>query len=188
MDNHLVKWNTGRLINAQLDNLIFFRGYKAINIELFEVYTELSEYASEHYRNIGRHNHNHHGYDEDTHTAWVEYLDKMLSFQLFVTSKEDNAEVGEIAKRAKVLFGNKDVAEAYCADLHILEQLNMLVEYSDSVRNLFNFILPLYNDNEVLKIETEFEIRSILEAKGLGTFEVPEHLIINKQIQNSEEL
>ena len=184
MDNHLVKWNTGRLIQKELDKLEFFYGYKGIHPDLYEIYTELVSYADG-FRNLPDFCNKSYGYDEDTYNAWVEHLDKMLEFQLLVTEKEENSETGEIATRAKEIFGNKDVAEAYCADLHILEQLNMLVDYSESVRNLFNYIVPLIEDKTLLP-ETEQEIRSILEAKSLGNFEVPEHLLINNQITNPE--
>ena len=177
MDNHLVKWNTARIIKAELDKLHFFRGYEGINKELYDVYQMISKYATG-YNDIASNHRNHFGYNEDTYSDWTSYLDKMLEFQLLVSAQEDNSEAGQIATRAKSLFGNKDVAEAYCANLQILNQLNMLVEYSNSVRNLFNYIVPLVKHGEVLTIETEQEIRQILEAKGLGDFQVPEDLLI----------
>tara|TARA_R110000764_G_scaffold220721_3_gene309007 strand:- start:651 stop:1193 length:543 start_codon:yes stop_codon:yes gene_type:complete len=177
MDSYLVKWNTGRLIKAELDKLSFFHGYKSVHPELHDIYTALVKY-SEGYNNVSANHRNNFGHNADSYDPWVAHLDKMLEFQLFVTSREDNAEAGEIATRAKGLFGNKDVAEAYCADLHVLDQLNMLVEYSESVRHLFNYIVPLTKHGENLTTETEQEIRLILEAKGLGDFKVPEELLI----------
>jgi len=179
MDNYLVKWNTARLITLELGKLKFFYGYKAINPELHEIYMYLKDYAKN-YNDITVYRHNNFGYDKEGYSSWIEYLDKMLEFQLFVISKEDNNEAGEIASRAKNLFGNKDVADAYCADLHILNQLNLLLEYSESVRNLFNYIVPLTKDLDGILIETEQELRQILDAKGLGDFQVPKELIITQ--------
>lgn len=190
MDNHLVKWNTGRLISLELSKLEFFIGYKGINLELYEVYSFLKDYANTNYNDVSTHQGRMFGYNEDVFKEWTVYLDKVLDFQLFVTSEEGNGEKGKIAERAKEVFGNKDVAEAYCADLHVLNQLNMLLEYSESVRDLFNYIVPLIGDRYGGTIsmtnETEQEIREVLEVKGLGDFQVPEHLIITQQVKNPE--
>ena len=83
------------------------------------------------------------------------------------------------------MFDNKHVAEAYSADLHILKQLDLLLEYSESVKNLFNFIEPLiklkqYFVNSEDRDLYEPEIRQVLETKGLDTFTVPEELLINQ--------
>ena len=186
MDNMLVKWNTGRIIEAELEKLMFFKGYKGINTELYDLYTHLVNYSSLNYNSLS-HNRDNFGFKGDAYISWVEHLDKMLEFQRFVISEEGNSEAGVIASRAKQVFGDSNVAEAYCADLHVLEQLEELLNYSESVRNLFNYVVPLVQENfysrnpALMQMETEQEIRLILEAKGLGDYEVPTHLLVTTQ-------
>jgi len=180
MDNHLIRWNTARIINTHCKQLEFFKGYKGIHSDLYDIYSSIMKYKEDNWSNIQSKFRSAHGYSETNFDDWLKYLDKMLEFQLLVAENEDNSEAGIISKRAKEIFGNKDVAEAHCVDIQILNQLDMLIEYSESVKNIFNFIVPLYNPNfSDITIELEQEIREILQAKGLGDFEVPEELLNN---------
>ena len=145
------------------------------------MYEELKKYSSLNYADLIRGSGDAFGVNGGAHEDFVTYLDKMTNFQRFVTSKEGNEEAGEIAIRAKSVFGDSNVAEAYCADLHMLDKLDMLLEYSESVRDLFNYIVPLITYNGIVTNETEQEIRLILEAKGLGDFKVPEHLLVTNE-------
>ena len=183
MSSYLVKWNTARLINKELHDLKFFNGYENIHKDLYDVYKSLVKYAGN-YSDIRQLAGNAYGVEKDIYEEWIEYLDKTLEFQKFVSEKDDNTDPKEIADRAKQVFDNKHVAEAYSADLHILKQLDLLLEYSESVKNLFNFIKPLIKLEQYLISDYrdlyEPEIRQILETKGLDTFTVPEELLINQ--------
>ena len=186
MDNALVKWNTGRLINKELDKLKFFAGYKTVHSDITEIYEHLCDYSHNNYRNLGSYESRHYGFNQVDHDALIDHLDKILEFQVFISEQEE-IEDNRISEKAKQLFGNENIAEAACVDLHKINQLNMLLEYSEPIRELFNYILPLTNEVDTLQPGTESEIREILEAKGLGTFQVPEHLLINTQ-ENLQEV
>lgn len=174
MDNHLIKWNTGRLIQEELSKLVFFEGYKGINLELYTIYKELYNYSKDNYNNMLGYN-DRHGFDKQIYSEWIEYLDKVLEFQRFLEEKED-LDKGIIATKAKEVFNNKDVGEAYVADLDKIKKLELLLEYSESIRDLFNFILPLYKPDHKMTPELEEQIKEILDNKGLSGFEVPADL------------
>ena len=176
MNSHIVKWNTGRLISKQLDNLKFFNNYKGIHLDLYELYIEIKTYANDGYYDINN-NSRYFGYNQETTEEWIAYLDKVLDFQRVVEEFKDTDQ-GIIAKKAIEVFDNKDVGQAYVADLQILKKLDLLLEYSESVRHLFNFILPLYDESKQVSPELEQEILEVLENKGLGGFEIPADLLV----------
>lgn len=183
MDNHLIKWNTGRLISPHLKDLLFFEGFKGINKDLFDLYEEVKVYSQQNYSDPASTHSRYFGFGEKAYGEWIEYLDKVLEFQKFVVDdkKEDK---GAVAKKALEVFDNKDVGEAYIADLQMLKKLETLLEYSESVRHLFNFIVPLYKPHAgSMTPELEAEILEVIENKGLSSFEIPADLLnVNQNV------
>jgi hypothetical protein len=172
----LVKWNTGRKIYDNIRELAFFKGYHSIHPELTEIYNHLYTYMNNNYKHINR---NVYGYDEEGYEDWITYLDNVTKFQRYVRNHEDDAS-DEISKRAVELFGNKNVVGAVGMEIKEIDRLNLLLDYAENVRYLFNYLVPLTNpDSQTLMPQTEQEIRAVLDSKGLGKFQVPDELLVN---------
>jgi len=180
MDNHLIRWNTARIIHKELGRLDFFKGYQPIDAELYDLYKEVTEYCTAHYAKIEGNYGSNYGYKADIYNEWLEYLDKLLEFQQYIAGADDVDKETKISDKAVELFDNKDVANVQFADLTMLNKLDILLEYSDAVVAIFNHIRPLVQSQDYpMNNDLESEIRQIIDSKGLGTFKIPDELLSN---------
>ena len=169
MDNRLIRWNTGRVINASMEKLAFFKNYELVNKELYDMYKHLSDYTKANYDgNAGV------GYG-DMYKNLTKHLDNMIDFQLMVESDDKSIDLG---KEATERFQNAHVRSAVSVDSQQVARLNLLLEYSKSIRILFNNLVPLTDEKQVVSIEFSNEISEILQNKGLDHFTIPEELLI----------
>ena len=170
MDNRLVRWNTARVISAQLDNLQFFKNYELVNKELYDVYKHLRSYVSNNYSGNARIAHG-----SDLYTSLTTHLDNMIDFQLMVESADKSIDLG---KEATERFQNAHVRSAQSVDSEEIARLNLLLEYSKSIRLLFNSLVPLTDETKTVSMEFTREIDEILMNKGLDHFTIPKELLI----------
>ena len=174
MDNRLIRWNTGRVINASMEKLAFFKNYELVNKELYDMYKHLSDYTKANYDgNAGI------AYG-DMYQNLTKHLDNMIDFQLMVESDDKSIDLG---KEATERFQNANVRSAQSVDSQQIARLNLLLEYSKSIRLLFNNIVPLLKKDVDLKLELVSELTEILMNKGLDNFEIPEDLLIKPVTQ-----
>jgi len=183
MSKYLIQWNTARIINKSLNDIKFMKGYEGINTDIYVLYKEITLYHSEHYAELLTSYGNRFGFEKDIYEEWVSHLDSLVELQRLI--KESN-DTDAISKKAIELFDNKDVTSINFVDLEILNKLEILLDYSEPIRNLFNFIVPLIKpkDNDI-PYELEQELREILNQKGLGSFKIPDLSNNNQSLQLS---
>tara|TARA_R110000765_G_scaffold26628_4_gene64906 strand:- start:225 stop:779 length:555 start_codon:yes stop_codon:yes gene_type:complete len=175
MDSRLIRWNTGRVISSQLSNLGFLTNYELVNKELADIYNSLYDYASRNYNGRGGIS-----YGSDLYSDLTKHLDNMIDFQLIVESDDKSIDLG---KEATERFQNANVRSTQSVDSQQIARLNLLLEYSKSIRLLFNNVVPLLKKDGDLKLELVSELTEILMNKGLDNFEIPEDLLIKPVTQ-----
>lgn len=180
MSNRLIRWNTGRLINRELYHLKFFSNYEMINKDLFDMYKHIEKYAYDNYNGRASIRHN-----EELYDSLVQHLDNMIDFQNLVDSQDPSI---NLAEEAKSRFDNKHVRSTEALERQEIKRLNLLLEYSESVRNLFNDSLSLTNYHEKMSTGLISEIEEVLLNKGLDNFDIPDELLINNQIKVDQEV
>jgi hypothetical protein len=174
MDNKLVKWNTGRLIDKELNSLKFFENYEIINKDLYDMYWHLVKYKRSNYNGNAAIN-----YGSDLYDSLIQHLDNMVTFQKLVDSGDPTV---NLAEEAKARFDNKDVRNTLAIDRQEIARLELLLEYASSVRFLFNNVLPLINRSETVSLELSNELEEVLRNKGLDNFAIPEELLISQTV------
>lgn len=183
MNEHLVKWNTSRVIDEKLHTLDFMRGYKGIHPDVYEMYAEIVAYHKSNHVNLHQNYNGAYGLDKEVVGGWITHLDGLLDFQRYIVESTEENKDAEIARRAKDLFSDSGVADIQFVDLYMLDKFNMLLEYAEPIKTLLNSMEILTEENNhrrpVMTSELETEIREVLEHKGLGAFKIPEHLLNN---------
>lgn len=171
MDNRLIKWNTGRIIKNQLDELEFFENYSLINKELYDIYIHLKEYAKNNYNGNAGIYHN-----GELYESLVAHLDNMVEFQKMVESNDPTI---DLAKEAKSRFDNENVRSTKSVNTEEIARLELLLEYAKPVRILFNNLVSLTDEHYHMSAELVDEIQEVVLNKGLDHFDIPDELLIN---------
>lgn len=171
MDNKLVKWNTARLIYRQSHKLEFFKNFRSINKDLYDIYKHLMKYKDSNYNGTANINYNSELYDE-----LIEHLDNMVEFQKLV---ESNNSTIDLSKEAKERFSNEHVRCTVSVDLVEIARLELLLEYAQPVGILFNNLVSLTDIYES-SLDEDFanEVREVILNKGLDNFNIPNELLI----------
>lgn len=166
MDYRLTKWHTANLINEVIDNdLQFFNNYSGINAEMAEIYKELKEYRDKYYTNYNRHSY---GADYII-KEHMPFFDKLLEMQLYVQGNPEDDK--GILKMSKELFGIPDVKNAIAMEQEVYDKLQILIEYAEPVKDLFNNVNNLVNkgpSSAEITMQQEGLIKQILEANKLS--------------------
>lgn len=174
MSNRLIEWNTGRLIAAQLNKLKFLQNYEAINKDLYDMYVHIKDYADSAYNGKASIS-----YNNDLYDSLVKHLDNMVEFQRMVDSKDESL---DLAKEAKERFDNEHVRSAVSIDRLEIARLELLLEYAEPIRILFNNLLSLVESTARVPSELVAEIQEVLLNKGLDHFDIPDELLITNTV------
>ena len=172
MSRELIEWTTAKYIRENLDKLKFMRNYKLFNQEIAELYKEVKDYSIQKYADDFRDFTSKYPSGETFITSLLNYIGKITEFQLFVRDHKDDSSA--IQQKSKELFGIETVTESVGYNLEMYDKMQILLNYAEPVKALFNHI-DLLKDIKNLDIEadTESMIKDILEAKGLTTFKIP---------------
>ena len=166
MDYRLTKWHTANLINEVIDDdLQFFNNYSGINAEMAEIYKELKEYRTKYYTGYGRHSYG----GEYITKEHMPFFDKLLEMQLYVQGNPEDDK--GILKMSKELFGIPDVKNAIAVEQEIYNKLQILIEYAEPVKDLFNNVNNLVNKGSSyaeITMQQEGLIKQILETNKLA--------------------
>lgn len=179
MSNILIQWNTARQLATKINQVAFLYNFSLVP-EKQEEYRKIVEYTNKHFtdlKNLGKIS------DENSqaYETMINHLDKVQQFQTFVKSS-NNPE--DIATLAVEMWRSDTVTDGYAVDLTLLESLDNLIEWSASIKNMFNFIPVLtgyakvedafidynpYKSRVECPIPTDlhFSIISYLETKNL---------------------
>ena len=174
MANKLVKWNTGRKINAFLPQIEFLSGYRPIHQEVYDIYKHLKSYSIANYNDVP----SRYGFDQGGFDEWIVYLDNVTQFQKFVRDNENSAE-DDISKMAVQLFGNSNIVGAVGMEILEIDRLLMLVEYAENIRHLFNYLLPLTEPHSSpMSVETEAFVKEIIDLIRKGKVTLQELVLL----------
>lgn len=165
MDHRLTKWYTAYLINQVLDNdLLFFTNFSSINSELSEIYEELKAYRDKYFTIISTHTHG----GSYFHQECMPFFEKLLEVQLYVQGNPEDSK--GILEMSKNLFGIPDVKNAIAVDQEIYDKLQILIEYAEPVKDLFNNVSNFVSKRSYSEITNQQEllIKEILQARKLS--------------------
>ena len=146
-------------------------GYELVNKDLYDIYSTLKGYRIAHYSgnaNIS--------YGSELYEGLIAHMDNMVAFQKLVDSNDKSV---DLSAEAKARFDNKDVRSTVSVDSQMIARLELLLEYSESIRILFNNIVSLTEERRVPKPELVLEINEVLRNKGLDHFTIPNDLLIH---------
>lgn len=93
----------------------------------------------------------------------ISHVDKVESFQTFVTNGATNEAIAEVAKQ---LFGTDSVTEACVIDYELYKEFLELIEWSSSISLFLNNMYALTRDSG-LSPEFEAELRWYCSQKGV---------------------
>jgi len=168
MNDKLIKWYTGKLINDNYDKFKFINScYKSINSEVVEIHDELTSYVKNYYSNSVK---------NDFIDDWLVFTDNAFKMQLFVT-ENPNIPEQELKNKSMELFGAEIVKGGNVVDLEIYYKLQWLINYCEPIYPLFNEVRALeYGFAD--KKELESLINEIISLKGLNNYT----FVSNKEI------
>ena len=158
MDNKLIKWNTARLINDQLDKLEFFYNF-TFNVELQELYKDLVKYRDLYYTEMDT---NIWGARGKWFDSIVDHMNKVEEFQLFVIDHEDSPEA--IQEKATQMFSLPMLTDGCAIEMEQYNILQQLLEYAEPIYFLFNDMSILTNNRNITQ-EQEVLLKEILDLK-----------------------
>lgn len=181
MDDEVRGYFTSRLINKQItenNDLDFLANYERIDKRLFDLYQYLLTVAEKFQGTLKLR------FTDGTaiETQLFEQLTKYGEFQMFVLENSDDDTA--IAAKSKELFGTDLVKNAEILDIKIVKQVELLKEYAEPIKDLFNnikFFNPSkYDSNPEMSSTAEQQIKLILESVGLDKFTIPDELLSEK--------
>ena len=188
MSQELVKWNTARVIYNNLESLKFMRNYELFNSEVYNTYKEVKEYCHRYYKDTDNITSKYSSGAEFINNT-IRYCNKVAELQVYIREHKDKSDL--IQKKSEELFGINTVETAIGLDLQIYDKLQLLINYTEPVKSLFNHITVLYDESKAKDItfETEQLIKEVIELKGLTQFNINQNLLNNeKNSNNSEEV
>ncbi|HMT01833.1 MAG TPA: ATP-binding protein [Burkholderiales bacterium] len=154
MDSDMIKWNTARIINDNLDKLLFLCNFGSISEELHTSYRRMKSYCDLHY------------WENSTSLIskrekylknLVEALDKLLEIQELGEIFEGE----ELEKKVTEKFENEfGITSAKVVDYEVLKELRSLIDFSADLRGMLNNHVKLISKGNILDPS---EIRDIKE-------------------------
>lgn len=177
MSNMMVKYNTGKLIFEQLSNFKFMENYEGFNKDIYDLYQEVKTYSRANYKPVNEFISK---YPEGT--KFIEefhlYCEKVNELQLYIRDHSTDAEL--IKAKSEELFNVDTVEKAIGLDLDMYDKLQLLVQYSEPIKNLFNHITVLTTKNTI-DYETEQLINEIIHSKSLDKFQI--HKVVEEVLE-----
>jgi hypothetical protein len=160
MSNKLIKWNTARKINEKIEELRFLHNFE-VAPEKQASYKKFIDYVHENHRHIDFSRRN----DEISsgYNSMISHVDKVESFQTFVTNGATNEAIAEVAKQ---LFGTDSVTEACVIDYELYKEFLDLLEWGSSISVFLNKMNILTRETG-LPSEFEAELRWYCSQKGV---------------------
>lgn len=168
MSNALIRWNTGRIIEADLGKLRFLRNFAMFHPQYTKWYYELVEYASKYYRNLADHktDSKYFALKEQTYDDLVSHMDKVTRFQLFV--RDNPTEADKIAELARTMFNpSTEITDGLAVEVDKLDKLKELLDFASPIATLLNDLNALINSGTRIPQELETEIRFYIDTKGV---------------------
>lgn len=165
MSDHLIKWNTARLIDEHIANLKFLENFGLFDAERAASYKEIKSYHHNHYKDLNGIFRDSYGTKSETQQELINYLENLAELQMTVASSPDE----DIADKVREMFPQETNPEAVkganAVDLEVLSTLNSLVEYAEPFQVLFNQMVVLTHEFKTITPELEQEIRGYMAFK-----------------------
>jgi deoxyhypusine synthase len=161
MSNKLIKWNTARKIKEKIQELTFLKNFE-IAPEKQASYVKFTNYVRENYREVeffGKTS----AEVSSGYNSMISHVDKVESFQTFVTNGATNEAIAEVAKQ---LFGTDSVTEACVIDYELYKEFLDLLEWGSSISVFLNKMNILTRETG-LPSEFEAELRWYCSQKGV---------------------
>lgn len=181
MDDEVKKYYTSRLVTKQVTenhDLDFLKHYEPIDKRISDLYAYLLKEGEKFQHTLKLRAKD----GTDAETQLFEQLTKYGDFQIFVSEHSDDTEA--IATKSKELFGTDLLKNAEILDLTIVKQVELLKEYAEPIKELFNqikFFKPgSYENKPDITPTAERQLRLILESVGLDKFDMPDELLVEK--------
>lgn len=166
MSDKLVKWNTARIIHNNLEKIKFFNNYGRFNKELAEYYKELLDYSLAYYKDwTENYAKNKLGCKQELFDDLIAQSDNIMAMQLFVREHAKDKEA--ITNKSIELFGSDAITDGLAIETSIYDKLQMLLDYSSIIGDLFNHLVCLTTTNFNISAETENLINEIIVSKEL---------------------
>lgn len=171
MSSALVRWNTARIIEKDLDKLKFLNNFSRFHGKYASAYESLVKYVNTNYRNLEDHSTNdrYYGLRSKGYDELIAHVDKLTQFQLLVRDNADNVDL--IAQAAKEMFNPKqEITDGCAVDLWAYDLLQELLDYAAPVYILLNEVGRLTGQpagvSKFINEELEAEIRAYLTYRN----------------------
>lgn len=174
MNDHIIRWNTARIIKERQGNLLFFRNFKVFNEEMYDLWKEITDY-SDSYQLLEKYS-TRRGLEH--HEPFVDMLDKMADLQKFMEddfTKEDLMDKIDSLNSHENIDVSKDVKGVLVVDTEMLDKLDKLLTYAKPIRTLLNEVSILtlagsYSHYQIsnpptIDLELQMSIKSFLKFK-----------------------
>lgn len=188
MYNHSKKvWSTGdffieyftaKKAYERLSDLRFLENYSIFNEQICDAYNDLKGYVKRNYSSYIR------GALERNavFTDFSEKVEKAYEFQKFVEANP-TVDTDTLKAKSKNLLGNDRFEQAVAIRSDIMEVIQELENYAESIKDLFNEIKFLVQkDYATIPGTAEKLINQVLKEEGLDTFELSENSL--KTLEN----
>lgn len=190
MSKQLVHWLTAKLINEKLNDIKFMRNYKSFNLEVQALYEEVKAYSQANFHENYMEYITKYATGQDFINGVLEYSGKVCELQMFIRDHADDAEA--VKQKSSELFGIDTLTGAIGYNLEMYDKLQMLLDYAEPVKALFNHIDILTDiKTPAISMETETLIKEVIDSKGLSDFKVKsseEVVVESPGIEDSESL
>lgn len=138
MSNVLIKWNTSRIVKAKLHLMAYLFNWDIFNSIYAKYYKTLVNYVDANYREVEEHiKDNFVGLTKETYSDMIKHLDKVQEFQDFVST---NPPEKELAEMAQYIFGNRTLTDGQSVDPEIMIILRKLIEYTNAIGPMWNYM------------------------------------------------
>lgn len=144
MSNVLIKWNTARQMRPLMHKLNFLYNFPFVP-EKAKQYRKFLEYVTANGKVLetsGKFI----GLTAQSHGDLIAHIEKVQSFQMFVSSCDDAEQISELAKE---MWGNNQVQNGHAIDLKLWNEFKELVDWAESVHSMLNAI-PVLTRHQVL--------------------------------------
>lgn len=181
MNEALIRWNTCRLINSDIEKLDFFVNFGHINPDLKKIYSELTDYC-EGYTEFTEYNVKRTVGEEEV-KAFAGYMSKVTEFTLFKEANINNPEA--IKAKSLELFGVETIDDVKSINFDIYNKYRALKEYSSQVGPLLQAI----NWGKITS-ESYNILNRVLNIYGLDSFNLSDFGVIiesDNQVVTEEE-
>ncbi len=169
MSSWMVDWTTAKLIHENMDQIKFMRNYDLFNKEIADLFNELKTYKESFFHENYKDQVIKYSNSDKFLENIFEYSAKVSELQLFIREHVDKPE--EIKQKSLDLFGINSINNSIGYNLEMYDKLQILLNYAESVKALFNNITLLTDIKKpAISFETETLIKEVIQSKGLDDF------------------